>query len=90
MVQQHAALDMVERRKTPRSRALKGAKIAFNQHRSVIDCVVRNLTNVGAMLKVPSTVGIPERFDFRFDHEREYRPARVIWRRDDCLGVAFA
>jgi hypothetical protein len=81
---------MVERRKIPRARALKGAKIAFNQHRSVIDCVVRNLTDVGAMLKVPSTVGIPERFDFRFDHERSYRPARVIWRREDTLGVEFA
>lgn len=81
---------MVERRKIPRARALKGAKIAFNQHRSVIDCVVRNLTDVGAMLKVPNTVGIPERFDFRFDNERKYRPARVIWRREDTLGVEFA
>ena len=80
---------MAERRKIPRARALKGAKIAFNQRRSVIDCVVRNLTDVGAMLKVPSTAGIPERFDFRFEHERSYRPARVIWRREDALGVEF-
>jgi hypothetical protein len=81
---------MNERRRIPRSRALKGAKIAFNHHHSVIDCVVRNLTDLGAMLKVPNTAGIPERFDFRLEHERTYRPARVIWRRDDTLGVEFA
>lgn len=80
---------MAERRKAPRARALKGAKIAFNEHRSVIDCVVRNLTAVGAMLQVPSTVGIPEQFDFRFEHERDYRRARVIWRREDSLGIEF-
>lgn len=80
---------MAERRKIPRGRSLKGAKIAFNEHRSVIDCVVRNLTAMGAMLQVPSTVGIPEQFDFRFEHESDYRRARVIWRREDALGVEF-
>ena len=80
---------MSERRKIPRGRSLQGAKIAFNEHRSVIDCVVRNLTVMGALLKVPSTVGIPEQFDFKFDHERDYRRARVIWRREDSLGVEF-
>jgi hypothetical protein len=80
---------MSERRKSPRVRALKGGKIAFNQHRSIIDCVVRNLTRDGAMLKVPSTVGIPERFEFRFEADGGYRPCHVVWRRPDMLGIAF-
>jgi len=79
----------MERRKNPRTRALKGGKIAFNQHRSVIDCVVRNITSAGAQLKVPSTVGIPEQFEFRLDAEGGFRPCHVVWRRPDTLGIAF-
>lgn len=80
---------MTERRKGARPRALKGGKIAFNQHNSVIDCVVRNLTEDGAMLKVPSTAGIPQRFYFRLDSEQAFRPCQVIWRRPDTLGITF-
>lgn len=80
---------MNERRTSPRGRALKGAKIAFNQKASVMDCIVRNLTDKGALLKVPSTVGIPERFDIKLDTERAYRPCKVVWRRDDSLGIEF-
>jgi hypothetical protein len=81
---------VTERRQSPRGRALKGAKIAFNQKSSVMDCTVRNLTEKGALLKFASTVGIPERFDIMLDTERAYRPCKVVWRRDDSLGIEFA
>ena len=38
---------MQERRKSGRSRALKDEKLFFGSS-SMIDCVVRNFTNVGA------------------------------------------
>jgi hypothetical protein len=37
-----------ERRNEARRRALKGAQIVFNGHEAVIDCVVRNLSDLGA------------------------------------------
>ena len=42
---------MVERRQAQRTRVLKGAKIILNSHASVIDCTVRNLTNLGACVQ---------------------------------------
>ena len=38
---------MAERRTVPRTRILRGGKILFNDKRSVIDCTVRNLSEVG-------------------------------------------
>jgi hypothetical protein len=77
-----------EKRKIPRQRTLKGALIAFNNRSSTIDCVVRNLTPSGAMLEVASTVGIPDRFELKPEHD-DFRWCRVRWRRNDTLGVAF-
>jgi hypothetical protein len=82
-------LDMLERRRVQRTRVLKGAKIILNDRASLFDCTVHNLTNVGASVHVPSTIGIPEVFALSFDFGRSTRGCRVIWRADDKLGVSF-
>jgi hypothetical protein len=78
---------MSERRKLPRMRALKGAKIVFNHRWSTIDCTVRNLTKIGCCLQVANPVGIPDEFELEFDSTT--RPCHVIWRKEGRLGVAF-
>lgn len=80
---------MEEHRKGPRHRALKGAHIAFKGHGAAIDCVVRDLSDRGACLKVESAVGIPETFDLVFDRYHTVRPCRVIWRKHTRIGVEF-
>ena len=78
---------MSERRTLPRTRALKGAKIVFNQRWSTIDCTVRNLSTMGCCLHVADPVGIPDDFELEFDATS--RPCHVIWRKESRLGVAF-
>ena len=78
---------MNDKRRAPRPRTLKGGVIAFNDRSSTIDCVVRNFSPGGAMLKVASTVGIPARFELKLDDE--FRWCHVKWRRDTSIGVAF-
>jgi hypothetical protein len=80
---------MDERRKVKRTRTLKSARIVFRHSSSVIDCTVRNLTNVGACLHVPDSFGVPESFELMFDSAHVRRNCRVIWRTDTKLGVAF-
>lgn len=80
----------MERRRKPRVRTLKSARILFNHHHSVIDCTVRNLSPFGACLHVASAIGIPERFDVIFDADHSIRPCRVIWHKEKQLGVEFA
>ena len=80
----------MERRRQPRARTLKSARILFNQHHSVIDCTVRNLSAEGACLNVASAIGIPERFDVIFDADHSIRPCRMVWHKEKQLGVEFA
>ena len=79
----------MERRHQSRSRTLKSARILLNNHQSVIDCVVRNLSPTGACLKVETTFGIPDRFDVMFDIDKSIRTCRLIWHKDRLIGVEF-
>lgn len=80
---------MDEKRHTLRHRTLKGARIAFQHARAVIQCVVRNLPEAGASLAVDSPLGIPDTFHLMFDDAAENRQCKVIWRSKDRLGVQF-
>jgi hypothetical protein len=81
---------MEERRRVSRCRTLKSGKIVVRAHRSVIDCMVRNLSAKGALLVVAGLAGIPENFDLLLEATGEQHPCRVVWRGEDRLGVAFA
>ncbi|MDQ6703008.1 MAG: PilZ domain-containing protein [Pseudomonadota bacterium] len=78
-----------ERQNEVRHRVLKGAQIVFKGHEAVIDCVVRNLSDRGACLKVESPIGIPDTFDLALDHA-SVRHCRVAWRKATQIGVEFA
>jgi hypothetical protein len=79
----------MERRRQQRLRTLKSARILLNQHHSVIDCTVRNLSPLGARLDVASAVGIPEQFDVIFDADYSIRPCRLVWHKEKQIGVEF-
>src|SRR5437588_12436628 len=79
---------MFERRGIQRTRVSKAAKIILDD-RSLVDCTVRDLTNVGAAMHVPSAAGILTVFSLSFDRGRSSRPCRVIWRIQTKMGVSF-
>ena len=81
---------MAERRKVPRTRTLKSGKIVVHAHTSLVDCTVRNLSTKGALLTVPSLVGIPENFELVLAATGAHHQCRVIWRGENRLGVEFA
>ena len=80
---------MYERRRVPRTRAMTSAKIILIGAPSLYDCTTRDLTNLGACLALPSTHGIPSRFELTFDFARSARQCRVVWQTTHLLGVSF-
>jgi hypothetical protein len=76
----------VERRHQPRKRMLKSGKILLGKH--AIPCAVRNFCEIGACLKVQTTEGLPEVFDFLFAGE-PVRTCKTVWRDDTQIGVMF-
>jgi PilZ domain len=79
---------MTENRRDRRQRVLKSGKISFSNGSFVVDCVIRNLSQTGAQLKVPTSVAIPDHFDF-IEAGGKTRRAAVAWRRGDLMGVRF-
>lgn len=49
---------MLARRRFPRTKVFKGAKLIL-AGRPTVSCIVRDLSNHGACLHLPSTVGLP-------------------------------
>jgi len=80
---------MDERRDVTRTRIARSAKIIVPRRSPVIHCTVQNITSGGACLKLANTYGVPETFELTFEHGRTRRACRVVWRRNDELGVAF-
>jgi hypothetical protein len=76
------------RRAVRRMRTLKKATIVLNGGYSVYDCVIRNLSETGAMLKVVG-LGIPSHFELVLDAPVPRHPCTVRWRTEDAIGVSF-
>lgn len=72
-----------------RSRAFLGAKIILDGGYSVFDCIVKDISDAGARLKVQNVVSVPETFKLLISDGRSF-DATVKWRRIDSIGVRFA
>jgi hypothetical protein len=83
------AHEHADRRSERRVRTLKTARIVFNLGRSVFDCTVRNLSPNGALIEVPSMLGMPMQFEVIMDQGVTRRPCSVRWRTERLMGVRF-
>ena len=80
---------MDNKRSSPRKRVLKTGKIIFAGGSFNIDCTIRNISETGARLQVPTTVGIPDKFTLVDAHAATRHEARFVWRKNDQIGVRF-
>ena len=75
-----------EKRAAHRRRMLKPGRIVFNRN-TVFDCMVRDHSQAGARLLVPSIMGIPDQFTLLIG--KASYSCRVVWRSWTALGVSF-
>jgi hypothetical protein len=78
---------MDENRRAFRRRVLKSATIEFDG--GAHSCAVRNLSTTGAALDVPYALAIPHEFTLVMGTGGMNRRCRVIWRKENRLGIAF-
>ncbi len=80
---------MDSKRNSLRQRVLKSGKIVFAGGSFSVDCTIRNASETGARLQVPTTVAIPDRFTLVDAHGGTRREASVVWRKSNQMGVRF-
>ena len=84
--QQNAA----ERRKASRQRSFLRGMVHFNNQRSVLDCLVRDISPYGARLVFSDTVTIPDVLELYIPQKEQTLRVHVVWRHGEEVGVMFA
>ena len=80
---------MADLRRANRARTVLRATIIFNNRNSSIDCVVRNIADLGAKIIVDETIAIPQQFELKVPQKGRSFTAKVIWRTGNEIGVVF-
>jgi hypothetical protein len=80
---------MIERRRIRRTQVLKHARILPLDSAHEFDCVVCDVTNLGAGLRIAPAVSMPRTFDLIFGSALFKRRCEVKWALGERLGVAF-
>jgi len=81
---------MIERRSLVRHKTFIKGRIYFNNRRSSMDCIVRDVTNKGGRLEVSESVPLPDAFEIYMPNKDEYFHARVQWRKGGNIGVSWS
>lgn len=71
-----------------RKRQLKEGRVIFNGKSSVLSCVVRDVSEYGARIKIGEPYRVPDIFELIIGGAAP-RPARKVWIGPGELGVAF-
>ncbi len=82
---------MLDRRQSARDEVVYGGIAEIGEHGGSRDCVVRNLSENGAHLEFGNDLRLPKE-PVRLTIARKGRSflARIIWWRDNFVGVAFS
>ena len=85
----HKNVPVFERRSVTRTIINRDALFFFGGQPAPLPCCIRNVTNIGAGIALSDATAVPFEFDISFDRFRSRRVCRLVWRRDDFVGVAF-
>ena len=81
---------VIEQRRAPRLRTLLSAIIQCDDHKSTMDCTVRNLSAYGGRIVLSEAFRVPDAFNLLIPHHDQLHRARVVWRRGECAGLALS
>ncbi|MEH2570570.1 MULTISPECIES: PilZ domain-containing protein [unclassified Bradyrhizobium] len=86
---------MLDRRQGARDKVIYGGVAEIDGHGTTRDCVVRNISDKGASLEFSNVVQLPkermsERMSLRIARKGRSFLAKVVWWRDNFVGVAFS
>ena len=80
---------MSERRNTTRKKSFLQGRIYFNNRRSALDCLIRDISDTGAKLIFSDSVQTPDTIELYVPQKEQTLRAEVQWRRGDEIGVSF-
>ena len=81
---------MRERRESVRDKVMYGGVAEIGEHGATRECIVRNISDNGATIEFSNDLQLPkEQLSLRIARKGRSFMAKVIWWRDNFVGVAF-
>ena len=81
---------MQERRERVRDKVMYGGVAEIGDHGTTRECIVRNISDNGANIEFSNEYELPkEQLSLRIARKGRSFLAKVIWWRDNFVGVAF-
>ncbi|QDW38310.1 PilZ domain-containing protein [Bradyrhizobium sp. KBS0727] len=81
---------MPDRRQSARNKVMYGGVAEIGERGATRDCIVRNISDHGATIEFSNAVTLPkEQISLRIARKGRSFLAKVIWWRDNFVGVAF-
>ena len=82
---------MLDRRQSARDKVIYGGVAEIGDDGATRDCVVRNISEQGAKIEFSTAVKLhKEQMSVAFARKGRSCLARVVWWRDNFVGVAFS
>ena len=78
-----------ERRAATRQKSFLQGRIYFNNRRTSVDCLVRDISETGAKLTFAAAVTSPDIIELQIPAKDEIHRVHVQWRFANEIGVAF-
>lgn len=72
-----------------RQRALRSAKVIYNNRSCIVDCQIRDLSRGGCRIRIANSASIPAVFELQITGVPEIRLCEVRWRNATEVGVKF-
>jgi PilZ domain-containing protein len=83
----NAAQTLKNQRRSQRRRVLKEGKLIFGKAHSVVDCVIDNVSEGGAHIRINSSHGVPNDFYLVEANRGIIHRAEVAWRTTTGIGL---
>ena len=81
---------MRDRRESVRDKVMYGGVAEIGEHGTTRECIVRNISDKGATIEFSNVSELPkEQLSLRIARKGRSFMAKVIWWRDNFVGVAF-
>ena len=81
---------MHDRRESVRDKVMFGGVAEIDEHGTTRECIVRNISDKGATIEFSNVVELPrEQLSLRIARKGRSFLAKVVWWRDNFVGVAF-
>ena len=81
---------MLDRRQNARDKVIYGGVAQIDESGATRECIVRNISDKGASVEFSNVVNLPrEQMSLRIARKGRSFLAKVVWWRDNFVGLAF-